>query len=273
MNSINRYNPVAVATSVNIHGVKMQACDDGRWVSYNMHKQEIASLQARLEALESKRKHQISAPSIIAEHVEQAIIKAVAGKLIHEACEQLLKDLPKYNGDPCHSTVDAFVSELAAGPGATVVDDDVNHSYLVAHELTKNGKFTFGSNFGEGKALTMSTAKMEPRSGGYGYVNRHVWAVSECESARDRKVAVCYHVGGNEFIKGCEYDYEVDECDPGCEPRLIQITQDAFCSGLKGDYRWEAKRIGKLVNANGELGEAYAIVNPDGGVVAQFYIK
>lgn len=267
MNSINRFNPVAVATSVNIHGVRMQSCDDGAWVSYAMHKQEIESLQARLKALESTQKHQISAPSIIADHVEQAIKEAV-GKLVHEACEQLLKDLPKYNGDPCHSTVDAFVNELAAGPGKTVVDDGAKFDYL-----TKDAKFTFGSNFGEGKALTMSTAKMEPRIGGYGYGNRHVWAVGECESAQDRKVAVCYHVGGNEFINGCEYAYEIDECEPGCEPRLIQITQDAFCSGLKGDYRWEARRIGKVMNAKATLGDAYAIINPDGGVVAQFYIK
>lgn len=238
-----------------------------------MHKQEIASLQARLKALESTQKHQISVPSIIADHVEQAILKAVAGKLIHEACEQLLKDLPKYNGDPCHSTVDAFVSELAAGPGKTVKDDGVNYSYLVADELTKNGKFTFGESFIGSQGITMSTAKMEPRSGGYGYVNRHMWAVSECESARDRKVAVCYHVNGNAFINGCEYEYEVDECEPECEPRLIHIAQDAFVSDLKGDCRWKAKRIGKVMNAKATLGDAYAIINPDGGVVAQFYIK
>lgn len=267
MNSINRYIPVSVPTSINIHGVGMQACDDGAWVSYAMHKKEIESLQARLKALESTQKHQISAPSIIADHVEQAIKESV-GKLVHEACEQLLKDLPKYNGDPCHSTVDAFVSEMAKAP-----DDGVKCDYLVADELTKNGKFTFGSNFGEGKALTMSTAKMEPRSGGYGYVSRHIWSVSECEPARDRKVAVCYHVNGNAFINGCEYEYEVDECEPGCEPRLIHIAQDAFVSDLKGDCRWKAKRIGKVMNAKATLGDAYAIVNPDGGVVAQFYIK
>lgn len=267
MKSIRRYTPVAVATSVNIHGVGMQVCDDGAWVSYAMHKQEIESLQARLKALESTQKHQISAPSILAEHIEQAI-KEVVGNLVHEAYEQLLKDLPKYNGDPCHSTVDALVSELAAGPGKTVVDDGAKFDYL-----TKDAKFTFGSNFGEGKALTMSTAKMEPRSGGYGYVNRHIWSVSECESARDRKVAVCYHVNGNAFINGCEYEYEVDDCEPGCEPRLIHIAQDAFVSDLKGDYRWKAKRIGKVMNAKATLGDAYAIVNPDGGVVAQFYIK
>lgn len=168
MNSINRYIPVSVPTSVNIHGVGMQSCDDGAWVSYAMHKKEIESLQARLKALESTQKHQISAPSIIADHVEQAIKEAV-GKLVHEVCEQLLKDFPKYNGDQCHSTVDAFVNELAAGPGKTVVDDGAKFDYL-----TKDAKFTFGSNFGEGKALTMSTAKMEPRSVGYGYSNRHV---------------------------------------------------------------------------------------------------
>lgn len=269
MNSINRYIPVSVPTSVNIHGVGMQSCDDGAWVSYAMHKKEIESLQARLKALESTQKHQISAPSIIADHVEQAIKEAV-GKLVHEACEQLLKDLPKYNGDPCHSTVDAFVNELAAGQGKTVVDDGAKFDYL-----TKDAKFTFGSNFGEGKALTMSIAKMEPRSGGYGYSNRHVWAVGECESARDRKVAVCYYVAGNAnaFIKGCEYEYEIDECEPGCEPRLIQITQDAFCSGLKGDYRWRALKVGNVINANGELVDAYAALNIYDEVVAQFYIK
>lgn len=267
MNSINRYIHVSVPTSINIHGVGMQACDDGAWVSYATHKKEIESLQARLKALESTQKHQISAPSIIADHVEQAIKEAV-GKLVHEACEQLLKDLPKYNGDPCHSTVDAFVNELAAGPGKTVVDDGAKFDYL-----TKDAKFNFGSNFGEGKALTMSTAKMEPRSGGYGYSNRHSLAVGECESARDRKVAVCYHVVGNEFINGCEYAYEVDWCEPGREPRIIHIVKDAFVSDLKGDYRWDAVKFVK-VNIDGkDLGDSYAIINPDGGVVAQFYIK
>ena len=267
MNSINRFNPVAVATSVNIHGVRMQACDDGAWVSYAMHKKEIESLQARLKDLESTQKHQISAPSIIADHVEHEIKEAV-GKLVHEAYEQLLKDLPKYNGDPCHNTVDAFVSELAAGTGKTVKDD----TYSVADELTKNGKFTFGESFIGSHGITMSTAKMEPRSGGYGYVNRHMWAVSECESARDRKVVVCYHVNGNMFINGCEYEYEISESFVG-SPGTIHITQDAFCSDLQGDYRWDAVKFGK-VNIDGkDLGDAYAIINPDGGVVAQFYIK
>ena len=267
MNSINRYIPVSVPTSANIHGVGMQSCDDGAWVSYAMHKKEIESLQARLKALESTQKHQISAPSIIADHVEQAIKEAV-GKLVHEACEQLLKDLPKYNGDPCHSSVDAFVNDLAAGPGKTVVDDGAKFDYL-----TKDAKFTFGSNFGEGKALTMSTAKMEPRIGGYGYGNRQVWAVGECESARDRKVAVCYYVGGNGFVNGGEYEYEEGECEAGSKPSVIHITQDAFISGLKGDYRWRAMKVGNVINANGDLVDAYATLNINGGVVAQFYIK
>lgn len=247
MNSINRYIPVPVPTSVNIHGVGMQAYDDGAWVSYAMHKQEIESLQARLKALESTKKHQISVPSIIAEHIEQAI-KEVVGKLVHEACEQLLKDLPKYNGDPCHNTVDAFVSEMAKAP-----DDGVKCDYLVADELTKNGKFTFGSNFGEGKALTMS--------------------VGGRELEHDRNVAVCYYVGGNGFIKGGEYEYEVDECETGPKPSVIHITQDAFISGLKGDYRWRALKVGNVINANGELVDAYAALNIYDGLVAQFYIK
>ena len=266
MNSIKRYIPVSVPTSANVHGVGMKSCDDGAWVSYAMHKKEIESLQARLKALESTQKHQISAPSIIANHVEQAIKEAV-GKLVHEACEQLLKDLPKYNGDPCHSTVDAFVSNLAAGPGKTVVDDGVKFDYL-----TKDAKFTFGESLIGSQGITMSTEKMEPRSGGYGYVNRNMWAVSECESARDRKVVVCYHVNGNMFINGCEYEYEISESFVG-SPGTIHITQDAFFSDLQGDYRWDAVKFGK-VNIDGkDLGDAYAIINPDGGVVAQFYIK
>lgn len=244
MNSINRYIPVSVPTSVNIHGVGMQSCDDGAWVSYAMHKKEIESLQARLKALESTQKHQISAPSIIADHVEQAIKEAV-GKLVQEACEQLLKDLPKCNGDPCHSTVDAFVSELTAGPGKTVKDDN----YSVADELTNNRKFfTFGTNFGEGKALTMS--------------------VGGSESEHDRNVAVCYYAGGNEFINGCEYEYEVDDCETDSKPRFIHIVQDAFVSDLKGDYRWRALKVDNV-----KLVDAYEIVNPDGSVVAKLYIK
>ena len=241
MNSINRYIPVSVPTSVSIHGVGMQSCDDGAWVSYAMHKQEIESLQARLKALESTQKHQISVPSWAIEELPK--------KLVREECKEFLVESPKYNGDPCHSTVDAFVSELAAGPGKTVKDDN----YSVADELTKSRKFTFGTNFGEGKALTMSVG----------------WR----ESEQDRNVAVCYYVGGNGFIKGGEYEYEVDECETGHKPSVIHITQDAFLSGLKGDYRWRALKVGNVINANGELVDAYAALNIYDGVVAKFYIK
>ncbi|QXV81896.1 hypothetical protein bas03_0069 [Escherichia phage JulesPiccard] len=86
-------------------------------------------------------------------------------------------------------------------------------------------------------------------------------------------MAVCYCVGGNEFINGCECEYEVDEREAGCEPRIIHIVQDAFVSDLKGDHRWESVKFGKLNIDGKDLGDAYAIINPDGGVVAQFYIK
>lgn len=262
MNSINRYIPVSVPTSVNIHGVGMQACDDGAWVSYAMHKKEIESLHARLKALESTQKHQISAPSIIADHVDRAIKEAV-GKLVHEACEQLRKDLPKYNGDPCHSTVDAFVNELAAGPGKTVVDDGAKFDYL-----TKDAKFTFGSNFGEGKALTMSIAKMEPRSGGYGYVNRHILSVSECESARDRKVVVCVSGDGSCFITGAEYFYDVDSCEPGKESGVIHICSDEFVSDLQGWRRWKANKV----NVGNEPAN-YEVKHLNGSTCGVFRIK
>lgn len=261
---MNRYTPRSYTTLNGTVDI-MERDDSGAYVTYGSHKNEIESLQARLKDLESKQKDAIN--TIISGYVEDAIRKSI-GEVIHKVIDGMMDSNTKYNGDPCHSTVDAFVNELAAGPGKTVVDDGAKFDYL-----TKDAKFTLGSNFGEGKALTMSNAKMEPRSGGYGYGNRHMWAVSECESENDRKVAVCYHVGGNEFINGCEYAYEIDECEPGCEPRIIQITQDSFCSDLKGDYRWDAVKFGK-VNIDGkDLGNAYAIINPDGGVVAQFYIK
>lgn len=221
MNSINRYIPVSVPTSVNIHGVRMQSCDDGAWVSYAMHKKEIESLQARLKALESTQKHQISVPSIITDHVEQAIKEAV-GKMVHEVCEQLLKDLPKYNGDPCHSTVDAFVNELAAGPGKTVVDDGAKFDYL-----TKDAKFTFGSNFGEGKALTMS--------------------VGGSESEHDRNVAVCLYGDGYSFITGDEYFYEIDSREAGNELEVIYICSEVFALDLKGLNRWTAHKSSSFI--------------------------
>lgn len=265
---MNRYEPRIYQTLSGDFSAVMKRHYNGTYITYESHKQEIESLQSRLKALESKKKDSISISSIIAGHVEDALRKSI-GEAVHQVVSDIIKGgLNKYNGDPCHSTVDAFVNELAAGPGKTVVDDGAKFDYL-----TKDAKFTFGSNFGEGKALTMSTAKMEPRSGGYGYSNRHVWAVGECESARDRKVAVCYYVGGNGFVNGGEYEYEEGECETGSKPRVIHITQDDFASGLKGDYRWRAVKVGNVINANGELVDAYATLNINGGVVAQFYIK
>lgn len=212
---MNRYEPHSYQTLSGDFAAVMDRDDNGTYITHSSHIHEIESLQARLRALESKQKDSISISSIIAEHVEDALRKSI-GEAVHEALGDMLKaGLNKYNGDPCHNTVDSILDELPVGPGKTV----------------------------------------------------------KAESSRNRNVAVCYYVGGNEFINGCEYAYEIDECEPGCEPRIIQITQDAFCSGLKGDYRWEARRIGKFMNAKETLGDAYAIINPDGGVVAQFYIK
>ena len=128
MNSINRFNPVA---GISTHGVRMQPCDDGAWVSYAMHKKEIESLQARLNALESNQKDSISISSIIAEHVEDALRKSI-GEAVHQVVGDMLKaGLNKYNGDPCHNTVDSILDELPVGPGKTVKSD----THRVADEL------------------------------------------------------------------------------------------------------------------------------------------
>ena len=196
MNDIQRLDPQVTVLSNGYMFVKMKPESDGAYVSYAMHKQEIESLQARLKALESTQKHQISVPSWA--------IEEIARKIVNEAREHDSKEESKYNGDPCHNTVDAIVSEI---------------------------------------------------------------------SALDRKVAVCYYVGGNGFVNGGEYEYEEGECETGSKPRVIHITQDDFASGLKGDYRWRALKVGNVINANGELVDAYATLNINGVVVAQFYIK
>lgn len=231
---MNRYTPRSYTTLNGTVDI-MERDDSGAYVTYGSHKNEIKSLQARLKDLESKQKDAIN--TIISGYVEDAIRKSI-GEVIHKVIDGMMDSKPKYNGDPCHSTVDAFVNELAAVPGKTVKDDN----YSVADELTNNRKFfTFGTNFGEGKALTMS--------------------VGGSESEHDRNVAVGYYAGGNEFINGCEYEYEVDDCETDSKPRFIHIVQDAFVSDLKGDYRWRALKVD---NVN---------VNPDGSVVAKLYIK
>lgn len=241
---MNRYEPRSYQTLSGDFVAIMDRDDNGTYITYASHRQEIEYLQARLRALESKQKDSISISSIISEHVEDALRKSI-GETVHQVVGDMLKaGLNKYNGDPCHNTVDSILGELPVGPGKTVKAD-----FTVADELTKNSKFTFG------------------------YGNRHDWAVGECESARDRKVAVCYYVVGNGFIKGGEYEYEVDECETDSKPRLIHIVQDAFVSDLKGDDRWRALKVGNVMNANGELVDAYATLNINGEVVAQFYIK
>lgn len=242
---MNRYTPRSYTTLNGTVDI-MERDDSGAYVTYGSHKNEIESLQARLKDLESKQKDAIN--TIISGYVEDAIRKSI-GEVINKVIDGMMDSKPKYNGDPCHSAVDSILDDLDVGPGKTVKSD-----HPVADELMKGGKtFTFGTNFGEGKALTMS--------------------VGECESENDRKVAVCYYVGGNGFIKGGEYEYEVDECETGSKPSVIRITQDAFISGLKGDHRWRAMKVGNVINANGELVDAYATLNINGGVVAQFYIK
>lgn len=246
---MDRYAPRSHQTLSGDFAAVMNSDDNGKYITYESHKQEIEHLQERLKALESKQKDSISIYAIIAEHVEDALRKSI-GEAVHHVVSDIIKGgLNKYNGDPCHSAVDSILDDLAVGPGKTVKSD-----HPVADELMKGGKtFTFGTNFGEGKALTMS--------------------VGECESENDRKVAVCYYVVGNGFIKGGEYEYEVDECETGSKPSVIRITQDAFISGLKGDYRWRALKVGNVINANGELVDAYAAINIYDGLVAQFYIK
>lgn len=213
---MNRYEPRSYQTKPGVFATLMGRDASGTYITYESHMREIESLQARLKALESKQKDWISISSIIAEHVEDALRKSI-GEAVHQVVGDMLKaGINKYNGDPCHSTVDSILDELAVGPGKAV----------------------------------------------------------NAESSRNRNVAVCYYVGGNEFINGCEYEYEVDECEPGCAPRIIHIVQDAFVSDLKCEDRWRALKVGNVMNATkGKLGDAYAIVNPDGGVVAQFYIK
>lgn len=207
---MNRYEPHSYQTLSGDFVAVMDRDDNGTYITYSSHIHEIESLQARLRALESKQKDSISISSIIAEHVEDALRKSI-GEAVHEVLGDMLKaGLNKYNGDPCHNTVDSILDELPVGPGKTV----------------------------------------------------------KAESSRNRNVAVCYYAGGNEFINGCEYEYEVDDCEVDSKPRIIHIVQDAFVSDLKGNYRWWALKVDNV-----KLVDAYEILNPGGSVVAKFYIK
>lgn len=117
---MNRYEPRSYQTLSGDFAAVMDRDDNGTYITYASHRQEIESLQARLKALESKQKDSISISSIIAEHVEDALRKSI-GEAVHQVIGDMLKaGLNKYNGDPCHSTVDSILDELAVGPGKTV---------------------------------------------------------------------------------------------------------------------------------------------------------
>lgn len=93
------------------------------------------------------------------------------------------------------------------------------------------------------------------------------------DSSLDSKVAVCYYTAGTAFIKGCEYEYEVDECEPDREPGIINITEDEMAFELEGEYRWDAVRYGNASIDGCDSGTAYAIIKPNGNVLAKFYTK
>lgn len=93
------------------------------------------------------------------------------------------------------------------------------------------------------------------------------------DSSLDRKVATCYYTSGTAFIKGCEYEYEVDEYEPDREPCIINITEDEMNFELEGEYRWDAVRYGNASIDGYDSGTTYAIIKPNGNVVAKFYIK
>lgn len=64
------------------------------------------------------------APDILRYSPAQA--RQLAAALIlaaEEAEEQVCKSTPKYNGDPCHNTMDSILAELPVGHGKTVESD------------------------------------------------------------------------------------------------------------------------------------------------------
>lgn len=254
---MNRYEPRGYQAKPGVFAAVMEHDTNGRYITYESHKREIESLQARLDALQSKPKDSISISTIIAEHVEDALREAV-----RETVEEMFKSEFKYNGDPCHRTTDSIINELATGPGKTVKADfsvydeskKQKQDFTKANKLTGRAGFTFGNSLVGGSVIAQNLMEFD---------------VAECKSALERKVAVCYYVAGNAFIKGYEYEYEVDELGE----RIIHIVQDAFVSDLKGECRWDARKVGNFKDANGKLSDSYAIVDAGGVFVAQFYIK
>lgn len=120
---MNRYTPCSYQALSGDFVAIMDRDDNGAYIAYASHIQEIESLQARLKALESKQKDSFSISSIISGHVEDALRKSI-GEAVHQVVSDIINGgLNKYNGDPCHSTVDSILDELAVGRGKTVKVD------------------------------------------------------------------------------------------------------------------------------------------------------
>lgn len=257
MKTITRYSPVLGKTITDRDYAYMREDESGFYVSMHDHVSEMESARARIRELESNKKDSISISTIIAEHVEDAL-----REVVRKTVGEVFKSEFKYNGDPCHSTTDSIINELSVGPGKTVKADfsvydeskKQKQDFTKANKLTGRAGFTFGNSLVGGSVMAQNLMEFD---------------VAECKSALERKVAVCYYVAGNAFIKGCEYEYEVDELGE----RIIHIVQDAFVSDLKGECRWDARKVGNFKDANGKLSDSYAIVDSDGVFVAQFYIK
>ena len=115
---MNRYEPRSYQTIPGVFATLMGRDASGTYITYESHMQEIESLQARLNALESKQKDSIN--TIISGYVEDAIRKSI-GEAVHQVLGDMLKaGLNKYNGDPCHNTVDSIMADLPVWQGKTV---------------------------------------------------------------------------------------------------------------------------------------------------------
>lgn len=265
---MNRYEPRGYKTSTGVFAAVMERDARGTYITYESHIQEIELLQARLKALESNQKDSISISSIVAEHVEYAIRKSV-GEIVHQAVGDILKDgLNKYNGDPCHGTVDSILDELAVGPGKTVKADftvydaakKYEKDFSKANKLTGRAGFAFGSNFGDGRAV------LHEASTSYGNLGK--WQVNPIAESGGKKV-VCVSGDGHSFITGAEYFYETDSFEPGAkEPEVIYICSDAFVSDLQGCCRWAANK-----SNNGSTIATYEARNLSGDTCGVFQIK
>lgn len=264
---MNRYEPRSYQISTGAFATVMDRDEIGTYITYASHRQEVESLQARLKALESKQKDSISISSIIADHVEDALRKSI-GEVVHQVVGDMLKaGIDKYNGDPCHGTIDSILDELAVSAGKTVkVDFDTydagkkpEQDFSKANELTGRAGFTFGSNFGAGRAVFHV---MSPSYGNHGN-----WQVEPVTDPAENKV-VCVSGDGRIFITGSEYFYEVDSCEPGKDPDVIYICSDEFVSNLQGCYRWSAGK-----SNNGSTVTTYEARDLNGSTCVIFQIK